>query len=108
MSQAYVATDGRPRWTGRSRQTGGGHSVLTVHKRTQERQTRTPVLRVLLVLVVALPLGACASLRGVMVPVSQTVAGASQVDMLVATTRKRADPAELFSGDRGPAAAFAN
>ena len=35
-------------------------------------------------------------------PVSATVAGASQVDMLVATTRKRADPAEMFSGDRGP------
>jgi esterase/lipase superfamily enzyme len=83
--------------------------VLIVHKRTQERQARTPVLRILLVLVVAVPLGACASLRGVMMPVSrQVVPGASQVDMLVATTRKRADPAELFSGDRGPAAAFAN
>jgi esterase/lipase superfamily enzyme len=53
-------------------------------------------------------LGACASLRGVMVPVSGTVAGATQVDMLVATTRKRADPAEMFSGDRGPTPAFAN
>jgi esterase/lipase superfamily enzyme len=28
--------------------------------------------------------------------------------MLVATTRKQADPAELFSGDRGPSSAFAN
>jgi esterase/lipase superfamily enzyme len=53
-------------------------------------------------------LGACASLRGVMVPVSGRAAGASQVDMLVATTRKQADPAEMFSGDRGPAPAFAN
>jgi esterase/lipase superfamily enzyme len=44
-----------------------------------------------------------------MVPVSRTaVLGASQVDMLVTTTRKRADPAELFSGDRGPTATFAN
>ncbi|MDP8918037.1 MAG: alpha/beta hydrolase [Pseudomonadota bacterium] len=53
-------------------------------------------------------LGACVSLRGVMVPVSGTVPGASQVDMLVATTRKQADPAEMFSGDRGSAPAFAN
>jgi esterase/lipase superfamily enzyme len=55
-----------------------------------------------------LPLGACASLRGVLVPVSGTVPGASQVDMLVATTRKQVDPEELFSGDRGPTAMFAN
>jgi esterase/lipase superfamily enzyme len=53
-------------------------------------------------------LGGCASLRGVLVPVGGTVAGASQVDMLVATTRKRADPAEMFSGARGPTPAFAN
>ncbi|WP_046866181.1 alpha/beta hydrolase [Microvirga massiliensis] len=66
------------------------------------------VLRLLPILAVVLPLGACASLHGVLVPVSRSVPGASQVDMLVATTRKRADPTELFSGDRGPAAAFAN
>jgi esterase/lipase superfamily enzyme len=53
-------------------------------------------------------LGGCASLQGVLVPVGGTVAGASQVDMLVATTRKRADPAEMFSGARGPTPAFAN
>jgi esterase/lipase superfamily enzyme len=43
-----------------------------------------------------------------MAPVSGTVPGASQVDMLVATTRKQTDPAELFSGERGPDVAFAN
>jgi esterase/lipase superfamily enzyme len=40
--------------------------------------------------------------------VNGTVAGASQVDMLVATTRKQADPAEMFSGDRGLTPSFAN
>jgi len=53
-------------------------------------------------------LGDCASLRGVMIPVSGTVPGASQVDMLVATTRKTADPDEMFSGDRGQTPSFAN
>jgi len=43
-----------------------------------------------------------------MVPVSGTFPGASQVDMLVATTRKQADPAEMFSGARGSAPSFAN
>ena len=43
-----------------------------------------------------------------MVPVSETAPGASKVDMLIATTRKQADPQELFSSGRGPAAAFAN
>ena len=66
------------------------------------------VRRLLPILAVVLPLGACASLHGVLVPVSGSVPGASQVDMLVATTRKRVDPTELFSGDRGPTAAFAN
>jgi esterase/lipase superfamily enzyme len=42
------------------------------------------------------------------VPVSAMVPGVSQVDMLVATTRKRVDPAEMFSGDRGLTPGFAN
>jgi esterase/lipase superfamily enzyme len=56
-----------------------------------------------------MPLGSCANTHGVMLPVSGgTVPGASTVDMLVATTRRQTDPSELFSGDRGPTAAFAN
>lgn len=43
-----------------------------------------------------------------MAPVSETAPDANQVDMLVATTRKQTDPAELFSGERGSALAFAN
>jgi hypothetical protein len=66
------------------------------------RAFRVRALRLPLMLTLMSALGACAGLRGVMVPVSGTVAGATQVDMLVATTRKRADPAEMFSGDRGP------
>jgi esterase/lipase superfamily enzyme len=61
-----------------------------------------------LILALISGLSACANLRGVMVPVSGTVPGASQVDMLVATTRKRVDPAEMFSGDWGPTPGFAN
>ena len=73
------------------------------------QESRSRKLITLLALALVVPLGACASVRGVMVPVSRTaVLGASQVDMLVTTTRKRADPAELFSGDRGPTATFAN
>src|SRR5215213_4236413 len=69
---------------------------------------RPQLARLSLILALVSLLGACASVRGVMVPVSGTVPGASQVDMLVATTRKRVDPAEMFSGDRGPTPGFAN
>ena len=61
-----------------------------------------------LLLALVAPLSACANLKGVLVPVSETVPGATKVDMLVATTRKRVDPTEMFSGDRGPALDFAN
>ena len=72
------------------------------------RVVRPPIARLAVILALISTLGGCASLRGVLVPVGGTVAGASQVDMLVATTRKRADPAEMFSGARGPTPAFAN
>jgi len=72
------------------------------------RALRVRALRLPLVLTLVSALGAGASLRGVMVPVNGTVVGASQVDMLVATTRKRSDPAEMFSGARGSAPSFAN
>lgn len=67
-----------------------------------------PRLGTVLSLTIALSLGACAGVRGVMVPVGGSVPGTSKVDMLVATTRERTNPAEMFSGDRGPALAFAN
>jgi esterase/lipase superfamily enzyme len=53
-------------------------------------------------------LSACADLRGALVPVAATAPGTSKVDMLVATTRMRANAAdEFFTGDRGPQVSFA-
>jgi esterase/lipase superfamily enzyme len=72
------------------------------------RAVRPPIPRLPMILALVSVLGGCASLQGVLVPVGGTVAGASRVDMLAATTRKRADPAEMFSGARGPTLAFAN
>jgi esterase/lipase superfamily enzyme len=59
-------------------------------------------------LVLGLNLVGCASPQGVLVPVTETVQGTSQVDMLVATTRLPTDRAEMFSGARGPSLSFAN
>jgi esterase/lipase superfamily enzyme len=65
-------------------------------------------VRLLIAATLLLGLGACASLRGTLVPVAEGVPGASKVDMLVATTRMRArDPEEFFSGNRGPELSFA-
>jgi esterase/lipase superfamily enzyme len=51
----------------------------------------------------------CAAPSGVLAPVAASVPGASKVEMLVATTRKRTDPSEMFSGARGsPALDFAD
>ena len=48
-------------------------------------------------LVLGAGLAGCASPRGTLLPVSDTVPGASKVDMLVATTRLRAtDPQEFY------------
>jgi esterase/lipase superfamily enzyme len=60
------------------------------------------------VLAVATSVVACGSVRGVLVPIDQTVPGARRVDMLVATTRERTNSAEMFSGARGQALAFAS
>ncbi|GJD47538.1 hypothetical protein OPKNFCMD_0246 [Methylobacterium crusticola] len=63
-----------------------------------------------LALALAAWLGACAGTpRGVLAPVAATVPGASRVDILVATTRKEAATAgEMYSGERGPALAYAD
>lgn len=59
---------------------------------------------------VVLVLSGCAGRpRGVLVPVETQVAGTTEVDMLVATTRKLAeDRGVLFSGDRGTGLAYAD
>jgi esterase/lipase superfamily enzyme len=65
-------------------------------------------VRSLIAIVLLLGLNACASLRGTLVPVAESVPGASKVDMLIATTRMQAsDPKEFFSGNRGPELSFA-
>src|SRR5215218_9498314 len=77
--------------------------------RSEARRAFRPLIaRLPVILSLVSVLSACASLQGVLVPVGATVAGASRVDMLVATTRKRADPAEMFSGARGQTPSFAN
>src|SRR3954452_18259434 len=59
-------------------------------------------------LVLGAGLAGCASPRGTLLPVADTVPSAGKVDMLVATTRMRAsDPKEFFSGGRGPELSFA-
>ncbi|TPV98464.1 MAG: hypothetical protein USCAAHI_02113 [Beijerinckiaceae bacterium] len=50
----------------------------------------------------------CALPRGDLEPVAATAPGTSKVEMLVATTRMRSTPAEMFSGDRGPGLDFAD
>lgn len=61
--------------------------------------------------VVSLALGGCSGRpsQGVLVPVTETFAGASRVPVLVATTRQRseADRGEMFSGDRGEVVSYA-
>ena len=65
-------------------------------------------VRSLIVVALLLGLSGCASLSGTLVPVADSVPGASKVDMLVATTRMpSSDPEEFFSGNRGPELSFA-
>ena len=66
-------------------------------------------LRAVLPLFLSVALAGCANTRGTLLPVAGAVPGASQVDMLVTTTRLPAsDPKELFSGARSPMLSLAN
>jgi esterase/lipase superfamily enzyme len=67
--------------------------------------------RILLTGLVALGLAGCASSEGFLTPVPSAAdaPGTSHVEMVVATTRARAEsPAFLFGGGRGPEASFAD
>ncbi len=56
----------------------------------------------------SLALAACAGRpAGVLIPVTSEVAGTSKVAMVVATTRARADGPDMFTGERGKVASFA-
>jgi esterase/lipase superfamily enzyme len=63
-----------------------------------------------LLLLLAFGLASCAATpENLFAPAAQTAPGASRVDMLVATTRRAAaDPAELYSSERGGSLSFAN
>ncbi len=76
-----------------------------------EHRVRSAGPLIAAVLLLAAVSGGCASrATGVMREVPVTVAGATQVDMLVATTRRPAPAAAgtLFSGERGSALSFAD
>lgn len=62
------------------------------------------------VILAALSLGACGNtLKGFLAPVAEGAPGTAQVEMLVATTRMKANsPAEMFSGLRSPTPGFAD
>lgn len=67
------------------------------------------LLSLLVIPMVTLWLGGCAGkIKGILEPVAFTVPGTSQVEMVVATTRMRTAPAEMFSGARAPSPAFAD
>jgi esterase/lipase superfamily enzyme len=73
------------------------------------RGSRLPPLHFLVSVITVCGLAACASPKGFLEPVKEAPApGTSQVEMLVATTRKRTTPTEMFSGFRGPALDFAD
>lgn len=59
-------------------------------------------------LLMAFALASCATPEGMLRPVAASAPGASQIEMLVATTRARSTSDEMFSGARGPALDFAD
>ena len=70
---------------------------------------RVPPHHFLVIVITVCGLAGCASPTGFLEPVAtRALPGASQVEMLVATTRMRTTPAEMFSGFRGPALDFAD
>jgi esterase/lipase superfamily enzyme len=53
------------------------------------------------ILIAAFGVAGCAAPRGLLVPVEASAPGTSEVEIIVATTRKRTEPGEMFSGLRG-------
>lgn len=73
------------------------------------RGSRLPPHHFLVIVITVCGLAGCASPKGFLEPVKEApTPGTSQVEMLVATTRERTTPAEMFSGLRGPALDFAD
>jgi len=72
------------------------------------RESRLPPRHFPVVVITVFGLAGCAAPKGFLEPVAARAPGTSQVEMLVATTRTRTTPAEMFSGFRGPALDFAD
>jgi len=72
------------------------------------RASRLPPHTFLVIVITVCGLAGCASPKGFLEPVAARAPGTSEVEMLVATTRLRTIPAEMFSGFRGPALDFAD
>ena len=77
------------------------------HRRPHGRDHRS--WQVFIVASVVLGLAGCASPHGFLEPVAVDTPGTSHVEMVVATTRTRADtPAEMFAGGRNVTPSFAD
>jgi esterase/lipase superfamily enzyme len=72
------------------------------------RGSRLPPRHFLVIVITVCGLAGCAAPKGFLEPVAASAPGTSEVEMLVATTRMRTTPAEMFSGFRGPALDFAD
>ncbi|HEX3496188.1 MAG TPA: alpha/beta hydrolase [Methylocella sp.] len=72
------------------------------------RESRLPPRHFPVLVITVFGLASCAAPKGFLEPVAARAPGTSQVEMLVATTRTRTTPAEMFSGFRGPALDFAD
>ena len=72
------------------------------------REPRLPPRHFPVIVITVFGLAGCAAPKGFLEPVAARAPGTSQVEMLVATTRTRTTPAEMFSGFRGPALDFAD
>jgi esterase/lipase superfamily enzyme len=53
------------------------------------------------ILAIAFAFAGCAAPKDLLLPVAARAPGASEVEMIVATTRRRTEPGEMFSGMRG-------
>ena len=80
-----------------------------IGSRRSRRQVGTMKI-IALFITFAVALGACTTApTDLLSPVTATVEGASTVDMIVATTRRRAaDPGELYTGERGGGLTYTN
>src|SRR3984893_10882645 len=72
------------------------------------RGSRLPPHHFLVIVITICGLAGCASPKGFLEAVAAGGRGRSKDEVLVATTRERTTPGEMFSGFRGPALDFAD